>query len=91
MKEGGQAYIGRVRKRVDINSDQTEIWSICPPLSFLSFLLEPSNIVVLDEADVVLESEGSVVLVDGEAEDVGDGLAVLFEQVVLTSDHLRAE
>ena len=45
---------------------------------------------MLDEADVVLEPEGSVVLVDGEAEDVGDGLAVLLEQVVLAGDHPEA-
>ena len=58
-------------------------------LDCFRFLLEPSDVVVLDEADVVLVSEGSVVLVDGEGEDVGDGLAVLLEQVVLAGDHLR--
>ena len=44
---------------------------------------------MVDEADVVLESEGSVVLVDGEAEDVRGHLAVaLLANVVLPENKL---
>ena len=58
--------------------------------TFFSAILAKLDALVVDEADVVLESEGSVVLVDGEAEDVRGHLAVaLLANVVLPENKLR--
>ena len=54
------------------------------------FLLAKFDVLVMDEADIVLEPEGPVVLVDLDVEDVHAHLAVaVVANVVLTEDKLQ--